>query len=199
MPGYLIHHTQSIEKAMEIIGEKDIRLALIDIAERNVVSHYSDVTLTCFPSSQYSTFLQKNEGAFDYASMAAGAIRDGSHLFQSIHERMPELPVYLLETEEFPIDAELEMSFMRAGVRGKLTEPQEDFSIFEDMLDAICRELYMQSIAELAVDVKAYTLDGTKVSFPYSRKTIRLRTSQSSRSIAADDMETLLDNIETKC
>lgn len=198
LPGYLIHHTQSIEKAMEIIGEKDIRLALIDIAERNVVSHYSDVTLTCFPSSQYSTFLQKNEGAFDYASMAAGAIRDGSHLFQSIHERMPELPVYLLETEEFPIDAELEMSFMRAGVRGKLTEPQEDFSIFEDMLDAICRELYMQSIAErMAVERKAlYFETAPKLSSPMSEITIRLRNFTVKRAIAADDMETILDNIE---
>lgn len=198
LPEYKIYHTQSIERAMEIVGEKDIRLALIDVTERNAATPYSGVTLPSFPSSQYSTYLQKNEGAFDYASMAAGAIHDGSHLFQSIHERVPELPVYLLETEDFSIDAELEMSFMRVGARGKLVEPKEDFSVFEDMLASICRELYMQSIAvKMSVERKAlYFETAPKISSNKTEIVIRLRNFTIKRAIAADDMETILDNIE---
>lgn len=198
LPEYKIYYTQSIENAMEIVGEKDIRLALVDIAEKNVASPYSGITLPSFPNSQYSTYLQKREGAFDYASMAAGAIHDGSRLFQSIHERMPELPVYLLETEDFPIDAELEMSFMRAGARGKLVEPQEDFSVFEDMLASICRELYTQSIAmKMAVERKTlYFETAPKISSNKSEIIVRLRNFSVKRAIAADDMETILDSIE---
>jgi hypothetical protein len=39
------------------------------------------------------------------------------------------------------------MSFVRAVPTGKLTEPDEDFSVFEDQLSSICRELYMQGVA----------------------------------------------------
>ena len=55
-----------------------------------------------------------------------------TQLFRNLHERLPEIPIYLLETEDFLIDTELEMSFVRAGARGKLVAPKEDFSVFED-------------------------------------------------------------------
>lgn len=160
LPEYVIYHAQSMDHAMRILGEKDIRLVLIDVAERNNQSEAISVMPAHYAAGEYSVLIKGVNGAFDYASMSSGAIHDGTHLFRSIHERMPELPVYLLETEDFAIDAELEMSFVRAGVRGKLVEPKDDFSVFEDMLATICRELYVQNVAaRLGSEHKALYFD----------------------------------------
>lgn len=198
LPEYVIHHTQNIDIAMNILGEKDIRLALIDIAERSKEAIVPGIAASGFLSGGYSVLLKDGDGAFDYASMSAGAIHDGTRLFRSIRERMPELPVYLLETDDFPIDSELEMSFVRAGVRGKLVEPKDDFSVFEDMLAAICRELYVQSVAaRMGVERKAlYFETAPKLSCGNSEINIRIRDFSVKRAVAADDMDSILDDIE---
>lgn len=198
MPQYMIYHTQNIDLAMNILGEKDIRLALIDVAERSREPGSFGISMPGFASGEYSVMIRDVEGAFDYASMSAGEIHDGTHLFRSIHERMPELPVYLLETDDFPIDSELEMNFVRAGVRGKLVEPKDDFSVFEDMLDTICRELYVQNVAtRMGVERKALYFDtAPKLSADKSEITIRIRDFSIKRAVAADDMDSILDDVE---
>lgn len=198
LPEYVIYHTQNIGIAMKILGEKDIRLALIDIAEKNNETVIPGVTVPGFTATEYSVMLKDIDGAFDYASMSAGAIHDGTHLFRSIRERMPELPVYLLETDDFPIDSELEMSFVRAGVRGKLVAPKGDFSVFEDMLATICRELYVQNVAtRMGIERKALYFDtAPKLSSDKAEITIRIRDFSIKRAVAADDMDSILDDIE---
>ena len=90
----------------------------------------------------------ESTGGFNFAPMAARALRDGSRLLRTLRERLPEIPVYLLETPSFAIDEELTMSFIRAGARDKLTAPDgSDFSVFEDTLGEICRQLYLQDVA----------------------------------------------------
>ena len=198
LPEYVIYHTQNIDMAMNILGEKDIRLALIDVAEKNNEALIPGVAVSNFVVSEYSVLLKDVDGAFDYASMSAGAIHDGTRLFRSIHERMPELPVYLLETDDFSIDSELEMSFVRAGVRGKLVEPKNDFSVFEDMLATICRELYVQNVAtRTGIERKALYFDtAPKLSTDKTEITIRIRDFSIKRAVAADDMDSILDDIE---
>ena len=198
LPEYVIYHTQNIDIAMNILGEKDIRLALIDVAEKNNEALIPGVAVSNFVVSEYSVLLKDVDGAFDYASMSAGAIHDGTRLFRSIHERMPELPVYLLETDDFSIDSELEMSFVRAGVRGKLVEPKNDFSVFEDMLATICRELYVQNVAtRTGIERKALYFDtAPKLSTDKTEITIRIRDFSIKRAVAADDMDSILDDIE---
>ena len=198
LPNYVIYHTQNIDQAMYLLGEKDIRLALIDVAEKNNEVLIPGIAVSNSVMSEYSVLLKGVDGAFDYASMSAGALHDGTHLFRSIRERMPELPVYLLETNDFLIDSELEMSFVRAGVRGKLVEPKDDFSVFEDMLATICRELYVQNVAtRTGIERKALYFDtAPKLSADKTEIIIRLRDFSIKRAVDADDMDSILDDIE---
>ncbi len=111
---------------------------------------------------------------------------------------MPELPVYLLETEEFSIDPELLMSFVRAGARGKLEEPLDDFAIFEDQLSSICRDLYMQGVAaRMAAERKVlYYESAPRLNENKSEITVRLRDFSLKRATAADDADSVLDDVE---
>lgn len=192
-----IHNTCNIDEAMKIAGEKDIRLVLLDVAEKNVETvDAKDLLATVYENDENNLLL--SAGAFDFAPMAAGALHDANHLFRSLHERLPELPVYLLETPELLIDSELEMSFVRAGARGKLTMPKDDFSVFEDILENICRELYMQGVAaRLASERKVlYFETAPKLSQPGDEVTIRLRDFSLKRATAADDAGSILDDVE---
>lgn len=197
LPGYVLYDTQNVDTALKIAGEKDIRLVLIDIAEKSE-SISADNDMSAMFDMQSGINLRKSAGAFDFVSMAAGALHDGNRLFRALHERLPELPVYLLETETFKIDPELEMSFVRAGARGKLTEPQEDFTVFEDTLSGICRDLYMQMVAQkLASERKVlYFETAPKLSRDKSEITVRLRDFTLKRATAADDAGSVLDDVE---
>lgn len=194
LPNYTIHDTRNIDEAMKIAGEKDIRLVLLDVAEKNVDT--KDMLATVYEYDEKNLLM--SAGGFDFAPMAAGALHDANRLFRSLHERLPELPVYLLETPELLIDSELEMSFVRAGARGKLTMPKEDFSVFEDILENICRELYMQGVAaRLASERKVlYFETAPKLSPSGDEVTIRLRDFSLKRATAADDAGSVLDDVE---
>jgi len=193
--GYVIHDTQSVEEALKIAGEKDIRLVLLDIAEKSAEDAWALDNATIYEGFDQAL---PSMGAFDFSPMAAGVIHDGNRLFRSLRERLPETPVYLLETAAFTIDPELEMSFVRAGARGKLTQPEEDFSVLEDQLSAICRELYMQGVAaRMASERKVLSFEtAPKLSADESTITIRLRDFTIKRAAAADDAGSVLDDVQ---
>lgn len=195
---YEIYSTQSVQEALMIAGEKDIRLALIDIAEKSVEKNPVNLIKKSYMAQGEGTIMVNRQGAFDFAPMAAAAIHDGSLLFKSLHERLPNLPIYLLETEALPIDLELEMSFVRAGARGKLTAPGDDFSVFEDMLSSLCRELRIQGVASrLASERKVLSFEtAPKMSSDQSEVMIRLRDFTLRRAVSADDSSSVLDDVE---
>lgn len=198
MPGYILYDTQNVEEAMQIAGEKDIRLVLLDITEKSIeISGQNDLygMETVYERAETAMMSAFN---FDYAPMATGRLHDGNRLFRSLCERLPELPVYLLETADFEIDPELLMSFVRAGARGKLREPTNDFSIFEDELSVICRELYIQGMAaRMASERKVlYFETAPKISKDQSEITIRLRDFSLKRAMDAEDAGSVLDDVE---
>lgn len=193
MPDYVIYQSENADEAMKLAGEKDIRLVLLDPTQ----SSMDDSDLLASVYREQRAFML-SAGAFDYAPMEAGAMRDGNRLFRALHERLPELPVYLLETAHFAIDSELEMSYVRAGARGKLTLPEDDFSVFEDTLSGICRDLYMQGVAaSMAAERKLLSFEtAPKLSRNGSALTIRLREFALRRSTAAEDAGSVLDEVE---
>ncbi|MEA5060791.1 MAG: AAA family ATPase [Candidatus Pelethousia sp.] len=195
LPNYVLHATQNVEEALQLAGEKDIRLALIDIAGQSVAMETSASFQTVYEGQQ--DWMQ-SVGAFDFSPMAAGMLHDGNRVFRALRERLPELPVYLLETDAFTIDTELLMSFVRAGARGKLTEPREDFSVLEDELSGICGELYMQNVAaRMAAERKVLSFEtAPKLSPDKAEITIRLREFSLKRALAADDAGDVLDDVE---
>ncbi|SEP66680.1 ATP-dependent metalloprotease FtsH [Lachnospiraceae bacterium NE2001] len=200
MTDFVFYDTRDIEEALKLAGEKDIRLVMIDITEKSAVPE--DLMATVFEGDVPEDIMM-SVGAFDYKPMAAGAFRDGSRLFKMLHERLPDIPVYLLETEGsdtqgFEIDEELTMSFVRAGARGKLTCKYDDFSGFQDEISKICRELYLQNVsAGLAAERKVlYFETAPKLSYDKSEVTIRLRDFSLKRAATAEDAGSVLDEVE---
>ena len=194
LPGYVIYNTRSSAAAMKIAGEKDVRLVLLDIAERSE----SDDSLELTVAEHDLRGLMSSGSAFEYKPMTASAFHDGTQLFRSLHERLPELPIYLLETPETPIDQELEMSFVRAGTRGKLSVPEESFSVFEDTLSEICRELYLQEVAmRLGSERRVLSCEtAPRLSDDHTQISVRLRDFSLKRAAAADDAGAVLDDVE---
>ena len=195
LPGFIFHASDNVEDALKIAGEKDIRLAIVDITERS--RDLADLLATVAENGQGGDFLMSGAG-FEYLPMAAGVFRDGGRLFRMLRERLPELPVYILETDELPIDEELTMSFVRAGARGKLIVPSEDFSVLEDRLEEISRQLFSQSAAaKLAAERKMLTFEtAPRLSDDGRDVTIRLRGFSLHRAPAAEDAGSILDEVE---
>ena len=195
LPEFVFHGVDNIEDALQIAGEKDIRLAIVDITEKS--RNLADFIATVAENRQKEDLLMSGAG-FEYLPMAAGVFRDGGRLFQMLRERLPELPVYLLETDELPLDEELTMSFVRAGARGKLTVPSEDFSVLEDQLGTISQQLFSQgTAARLASEHKVLTFEtAPKLSDNGRDVTIRLRDFSLHRAPAAEDAGSILDEVE---
>lgn len=194
LPGFIFYQTTNRDEALRIAGEKDIRLVLLDLSTRDETAAKND-------KSSLSPNLAAATGtvnAFDFAPMAAASIHEGNELFSAIRERLPELPVYLLETELFKIDSELLMSFVRAGARGKLTAPTDDFTVFEDELEDICKRMYMQSVAARMAGERKVLYFETAPKFTPDKKevVIRVRDLQLKRALAAEDAGEVLTDAE---
>ncbi|MFZ5975765.1 MAG: AAA family ATPase [Bacillota bacterium] len=194
LPGFVFYQTTNRDEALKIAGEKDIRLVLLDLSTRDETAAKND-------ESSLSPNLAAATGtvnAFDFAPMAAASIHEGNELFSAIRERLPELPVYLLETELFKIDSELLMSFVRAGARGKLSAPTDDFTVFEDELEDICKRMYMQSVAARMAGERKVLYFETAPKFTPDKKevVIRVRDLQLKRALAAEDAGEVLTDAE---
>lgn len=192
LKGYTFHRVTDADAAVKIAGDHDIRLVLLDVAEHE--SAFAAGPETVYENAMPLTLTSID--AFDFAPMTAGAVRDAGRLFRLLHERLPELPVYLLETPEFKIDRELEMDFVRAGARGKITAG--DIGVFEEALRDICRALYMQqSAARMAAERKILSFEtAPKLSADKTELTIRLREFALKRATAAEDAGSVLDEVE---
>ena len=193
-PQYVIHDTQNVEQALELAGEKDIRLVLLDVAEKSVTPEEWMATVM----EGMNSGMFRSEGGFNFAPMAARALRDGTRLLRLLRERLPEMPVYLLETPSFPLDEELTMALIRAGARGRISAPEEDFTVFEDTLEDICRQLYMQSVAlQLASERKLLSFETAPIlSRDQKSVTVRLRDFAVKRAPAAEDTGAVLEEVE---
>ena len=193
LPNCIFYAAETVEEALRIAGERELSLVLIDPAQQSALPR--DLLSTVYEGG---LDLQRSWGAFDYAPMAASAVRDGNRLLSLLRERLPELPVYVLETERFPIDEELELNYIRAGARGKLTAPTEDYSVFEDTLSGITEELYLQSTAAtLSAERKVLSFEtAPRLSPDGTELTLRLREFSLRRAADAEDSGSVLDDVE---
>lgn len=198
LPGYTVYAAQNVDEAMTIAGEKDIRLALINLTARSV-------TTSSYPLLQKPFFALESSAAtipagvrFDYSPITDDSISDGNRLFKNLRERLPDIPLYLLETDDFTIDPELEMSFIRSGARGKLRVPKGDFSVLEDQLAAICRELYMQRTAQQLANARKTVSFETVPRLRSGGREVEIRLCGYAikRAISAQDSGSVLDDVE---
>ena len=195
---YTVYITQNIEEALSIAGEKDIRLALITLTTKSVTTSSYPLLQKPYYSLESRTISLQETANFDYSPITDSAISDGNRLFKNLRERLPDIPLYLLETEDFSIDPELELSFIRAGARGKLKIRNNDFSVFDDELSSICRELYIQKVAARLANERKMVSFETVPRLRSSGKEIEIRLSNYTikRAVSAEDSGSVLDDIE---
>jgi ATP-dependent metalloprotease FtsH len=204
MEPFTVYRAKSSEEAFRIAGEKDISLALLDLAYNGESAEEGEgmepgsmdtVTDAAWKAKPLQT---GTIGAFANIPMAAGALRGGRFFFKELVERIPELPVYLLETWDFTIDDELLVSFARAGARGKLRVPKGKDGNFTETLEKIAARLYLQnSAARIAAEQKAlYFETAPKISDDRRHITIRLRDLVVKRNINAIDAGEVLADAE---
>ncbi len=201
--GYVIHDTQNIDEALQIAGERNIQLVIIDIAAPNIpvsssVEEDDAAALIQTIYEEDNETLLLTAGLFDFTPMASALLRDGSRLFRTLRDRLPELPLFLLETPVFPIDPELLMNFVRLGARGKLDGSAKNLAVFDDMLGAVCRDLYVQGVAaKLAAERKVlYFETAPRISEDRREITVRLRDLSLKRATDADDAGSVLEEVE---
>lgn len=175
LTGCTVHSAQTVEKALEFAAEKDISFALIDI------SHGRTDTA----------------GKTVMASMAAKAWRDGKRLFGELLEKFPEMPIYIFETAGNKLDDELMNSFIRAGARGKLSEPDhKDYKKLNSSIGEISRQLYMEKTAnDIAAEHKFLSFE-TAPKISGNKAVVSLRNFALKRSPDADDINDILSEAD---
>ncbi len=185
MPGYTWYDTLDTETAFKLLSEHDIRLTLLQPDSGNAGCPAG--------TNIYGTMCN-----FDNIPLAASVLQTGRRFFRDLRERLPEMPAYLLESLCFPIDEELEMSFVRAGARGKLLMPDENFSVFEEDIGRISKQLYLQQIAAgMASERKVLKFDtAPKLDNDKRNVSIRIRDLSLKRALSANDSSEVLDDVE---
>ena len=92
----------------------------------------------------------------------------------------------------------MELSFIRAGARGKLKIQNSDFSVIDDELASICRELYIQKVASRLANERKIVSFETVPRLRSSGKEIEIRLGNYTikRAVSAEDSGSVLDDIE---
>lgn len=195
LSGFTFYDSQDTDEALELAGEKDIQMVLLDVTERSITPELWLATIMGEMNNDDST---KTNYGFNYSPMAAKSLQDGRRLLRMLTERLPEIPVYLLETPSFDLDEELTMNFIQAGARGKITMPDEDFTVFEETIDDICSKLFLQNAAaRIAGEHKVLSFDtAPALSKDQKQVSIRMRDFSLKRAAEAEDSGAVLDDVE---
>lgn len=181
LEGYKIYAVDSAEEAIEVVDKYEVDFAIIDITHRNsereeLYTGGSDRVITSIGSKYFE---------------------DGKELFETLIEAVPELPLFILEPIDAPINDELLAGFMMLGARGSIQEPRYDmYGEFNGQLLEIGRELYMQRVAEkMAVERKLLAFE-TAPEFIDGQLTVRLRNYEFKRVIDAEDTGDIINESE---
>lgn len=179
MPEYIIYNTLDVAEGLNLAGEHDLSLALLELAG-------------------IGTTRTGTVCAFDNVPAAAASFQTSRAFFTALRERLPEVPVYLVESNKFKIDNELLAEFVRAGARGKTYLPEEDMGVFVENLEHTCAQLYQQSCAvNLAAERKALSFETAPILSANRREAaIRLRGFALRRAVRAEDGDNVLAEAE---
>ncbi|MCR4780084.1 MAG: AAA family ATPase [Ruminiclostridium sp.] len=136
LPDINFHAASSVEEALAMLGDEDIKTDMVII----------DAMITDETKKNEST--NKDPEATSHLSPAARKYKKGRELLSTVIERLPEMPVYLLEDiDEYPDT--LLRAFIAEGVRDKIIMPEEDDTDeLEETINMITSESFMLEIAD---------------------------------------------------
>lgn len=186
------------QDAMQVLAATEVDMVLLDIWLGRSLASFT-VTGTV--------------GQFDYAPLGARALEEGVRTLKQIHERMTDLPVYLLSFEDGgtgfkAVDENLFLACVRGGgARGLLEaavsvgtrlEWEVQQGDFGGELRAAALRMYREKkVRELGQQHKVLTFDTVPViDIGLRRVTIRLRNLRLSRAISAEDASEVMSEVE---
>ncbi len=193
--GLTIYSASELVEAFEILSKQDVGFVVMKLC--NTSDPNFDPMATRY-SLDEPIFDAGTVGAFDNVPMAASSLAQSRGFFKALRERMPEMPVYLLQNDSFIIDSELEIGFIRAGSRGKLTAASDDLALFSEDLTRIAGQIHLQKLAaEMASSHKilsfetapALSADKTVATIRLRELSLRLAANASDRSVVLDEVE----------
>ena len=200
LPETDVFQTTETEEAIKLLTEKDIHLTLFELSIGSAEIKKADPMAT-IPQSHVKMPEQipvGTIGVFNFTPVAASSLKSSRTFFRTVRERLPEMPVYLLESDKFAIDDELLASFVRAGARGKLILSDNNWSIFVEEITGICTYSYLQNVATgLAMQRKILSFETVPTLSPDKKQAIiRMREFSLRRAVSAADTREVLDDME---
>ncbi|MDR1632987.1 MAG: AAA family ATPase [Dysgonamonadaceae bacterium] len=200
LPDTDIYQAADTEEAIKLLTEKDIHLTLLELSAGSGETKKADPMATVAQShvNMPKQIPTGTIGVFNFTPATASSLKSSRTFFRTVRERLPEMPVYLLESDAFVVDDELLTSFVRAGARGKLTLPGNDWSIFIEEIAGICNYSYLQNMAtNLAMQRKVLSFETAPTLSPDKKQaTIRIREFLLRRAVSAADTHEVLDDME---
>lgn len=195
LPDCVIYDTLDTAQAYAIFGEHDIQFVLLDLAKEAENAPDDDPLATRLSLDDVP---QGTVASFENVPIAAASIKEEYAFLKNVRERVPGLPIYLLESNGFRIDNELMAAFVRAGARGKLLKPEGDFGVFAEELLRIAAQVYLQSAAQLLhTERKILNFETAPILSPDKHvATIRLRDLSLRREMSAEDSGEVLEEAE---
>ena len=187
----------SSKDALQLLARTDVDLVLLDL----------------WVGSTTHRDLGSTIDQFDFIPFGARVIAEGQESLRLIHERLPTLPVYLLEfVEEVgkqgEIDEALLMACMKSGgARGECQTSfintqgedwQEHRHAFLEALQGIALHIYREKKAfSLAQEHKVISFETVPYINNEDRQlSIRLRNFRLARAVSAEDTSELVEDIE---
>ena len=112
-------------------------------------------------------------------------------LLRILLEQYRDIPVFLLESTDRPLDGEEKYSYLSDGVRGFLTDDEK----LAEQIDRISGELYLQqSMKELGRTNRLLTFETAQI-FNGDQAVIRLFDFRMSTAVAAEDSKNVLNSL----
>ncbi|MDR2401676.1 MAG: AAA family ATPase [Deferribacteraceae bacterium] len=191
VPEFTVFCALERAEAFTILSKQDIRMVLLKLAGDANAGFDPMTTRISLDEPILGTV-----AAFDYIPMSAATLNESRLFFKNLRERIPEIPVYLLENEAFVIDTELLNAFVRAGARDKLLST--DISLLAEKVKRIAAQLYLQASSRLLhAEHKVLSFETAPVlSSDKTEAVIRLREFMLHRAADAADTPAVLDEVE---
>jgi len=186
------------QRALEILADHEVDMVLLDLW---IGRQLSGTSLTI--------------RGFDHVPAAARGIDQGQELLRKIHERLPNLTVYLLsllesdaEGDTGSVDDELFMACVRGGgargmivsrfIDGMVKGWEEHRDQLAATLNETCQRLHREKSAErLGQERKVLMFDTVpQLDQGHREIRIRLRNLRLTRAVAAADAGEVLDDVE---
>lgn len=98
MKNYSWNITSNIDEVFDLFSKKDIQFVLLDLGNK--------------PTRKSSTFEY-----FDYMPLSASIFKNIREFLELMCERLPDIPIYLLDRKLFALDDQIKMQFSKLGVR----------------------------------------------------------------------------------